>query len=140
MNSLFILDASVAVKWFFLEEPLRENALDVRAHLVQRPQDFLVPSLFYTELLHVLVKKSHGDFDFVSQSIDVVLRLGIRSGSLSSDGFSRAVRLTCNGLSGYDATYAALAVENKGKWVTADLKALKKVESRFSLSLEKFKP
>ncbi len=45
-----MLDTSVAVAWFFLEEPLREAALAVRADLRERPERYFVPHLFYSEL------------------------------------------------------------------------------------------
>ena len=139
MKRLFILDASVAVKWFFLDEPQRDMALTVRDHLVEHPENFVVPPLFFTELIHVLARKSNGDEKFSTQAIEIILGLGIRCNSLSNDGFLSAVQFSCEGLSGYDATYAALAKETNGKWLSADLKALKKLEKKLTLSLLAFK-
>ena len=138
MNQSLVLDASVAVKWFFLDEPLREKALEVRSQLIAQPDRFLVPSLFHTELMHVLARKSKNDAHFVSQSVNLILRLGIRTCMLSEKGIKSAVKLTCHGLSGYDATYAALAHEHDAKWITADLKAIKKAGKTLAVSLELF--
>jgi predicted nucleic acid-binding protein len=119
----WVLDASVAVKWFFTDEPLRSQALAVRAHIANRPDTFFVPHLFITELVHVLARKSGRDEAFVCSATDLVVRLGLRTLGLSVDGVTRAVSWTCRGLSGYDATYLALADEVSGRWVTADAAA-----------------
>jgi predicted nucleic acid-binding protein len=127
MSRLFVLDASIIVKWFFVDEPQREKALEVRSHLVERPNQFMVPILFHSELLHVLTRKSERDSVFVTEALEVILKLGIRAMPLSADGLHIAAKLCCDGLSGYDATYAALAQENKAKWLTADAEAVKRI-------------
>src|SRR3990172_8779637 len=109
MSRLFVLDASVIVKWFFVDEPGREKALEVRGHLVERPNQFMVPILFHSELIHVLARKSGKDLTFVTEALGIILRFGIRAMPLSADGLHIASKLCCEGLSGYDATYAALA-------------------------------
>ena len=64
-----VLDASVAVPWFFLDEPARDVALSIRTAIRDRPQDFVVPPLFHSELLHVLARKSDKDTRFVRAAI-----------------------------------------------------------------------
>ncbi len=44
----FVVDASVAIKWF-IEEPLREEA----RHLVQRREPLYAPDLLFTEVANV---------------------------------------------------------------------------------------
>lgn len=45
-ESLWILDTSVVAAWFFLDEPHRPKALEVRAHLRDAPERYIVPPLF----------------------------------------------------------------------------------------------
>jgi predicted nucleic acid-binding protein len=136
---MWVLDASVAVKWFFVDEPSRDQALAVRGRLSSRPESFLVPPLFHSEILHVLARKSQGDAAFVARGLELLLRLGIRTLGLSERGWALAAAWACRGLSGYDATYVALAEELDAQWLTADLQAAKRVGGRRALGLAAWK-
>lgn len=125
-----VLDTSVAVGWFFTDEPLREAALAVRADLRDAPARYLVPPLFHVELIHVLSRKSGRNVAFVRDALRLVLRLGIRTLPLPEAALLRAVDWTCKGLSGYDATFVALAEEVNGLWLTADDGAARIVGAR----------
>ena len=50
-----VLDSSVAAKWF-IEEEGRDRALRVLDQVRDRPERFLVPELFFNELLAVFCK------------------------------------------------------------------------------------
>lgn len=119
----WVLDTSVVVRWFFTDEPLRDEALRVRAAVRDQPRRFVVPHLFVSELTHVLARKSGRDRKFVRIAVDLVLRLGTPTLALSESAISSAVDWACRGLSGYDATYVALAEDLGGRWLTADEKA-----------------
>ncbi|MEI6791506.1 MAG: type II toxin-antitoxin system VapC family toxin [Myxococcaceae bacterium] len=136
---MWILDASVIVKWFFTDEPLRENALQVQRHAVTNPKEFIIPHLCYSELLQVLARKSNNDLVFLNRSLDLITRMGLRTFWLSNDALLKAAEFSCLGLSGYDATYLALAHDLKGYWLTADQKALKKNLSPHILSLNNWR-
>ena len=123
MAELRVLDTSVVTKWFFLDEPLRERALTIRADLVAHPDRYVVPPLFFSEFAHVMARKSDRDELFVVDALRLVLRLGIRAVSLSESGMLRMCHWSCQGLSGYDATFVALAEELGGRWITADVRA-----------------
>lgn len=127
---LWVLDTSVAVGWFFTDEPLREQALSVRANLKDSPQSYVVPPLFHSELLHVLARKSGRNQQFVVDALRLVLRLGIRTLVLSEPALLRAAYWTCRGLSGYDATFLALAEDIGGRWLTADEQAARVASRR----------
>jgi predicted nucleic acid-binding protein len=118
-----ILDTSIVAAWFFTDEPQRDDALAVRSELRQKPADFAVPPLFHAELVHVLADKSGSDQRFVSSALDLVVRLGLRTVPLSEAALRRTVDWTCRGLSGYDATFVALAEDLDGYWLTADRRA-----------------
>jgi predicted nucleic acid-binding protein len=118
-----VLDTSLVVPWFFEDEPLREQAIRVRAELRDAPHRFLVPALFHSELVHVLARKSARDEKFVRRALELVLALGIRTLPLSQFALQRMAHWTCRGLSGYDATFVALAESVNGRWLTADREA-----------------
>ncbi|MFO8071060.1 MAG: type II toxin-antitoxin system VapC family toxin [Polyangia bacterium] len=126
-RAITVLDTSVVVKWFFTDEPLRREALAVRAAVAENPRRFVVPHLFYSEMIHVLARKSGGDAAFVEQAIGLLLRLGLVTLGLSESGLAHCAALSCQGLSGYDATFVALAEECGGVWLTADKRAADRV-------------
>ncbi|MBW2262787.1 MAG: type II toxin-antitoxin system VapC family toxin [Deltaproteobacteria bacterium] len=126
-SAVTVLDTSVVVKWFFTDEPLRREALAVRQAVADDPRRFVVPHLFYSELIHVLARKSGSDTDFVKRALDLVMRLGLATLGLSEQGFASCSTWCCKGLSGYDATFVALASECDGIWLTADERAARVV-------------
>lgn len=133
---MLILDNSVIVKWFYRDEQDHLKALHVRNLAIKNPLDFGIPELVYSELLHVLARKSEGDLNFVNHCIQTFLHMRIRTLEFSKTAIARAAELTCKGLSGYDATYLALAQEFHAKWLTADGTAVMKDASKHSLSLK----
>ncbi len=126
---LTIIDASVAVKWFLQGEVGREAALIVLDKIKDKPSFYAVPDLFFSEMLHVLCRifSDAGEIeDYVSSLLDLginVLRTG-KETLLLAITFAKK-----NGLSGYDAIYAANAKLVKGVWLTADQQAHRKIAS-----------
>ncbi len=135
-DDLWVLDTSIAAAWFFIDEPLRAPALEVQRDLRDRPHAYAIPHLFHSELIHVLARKSGGDEAFVRNGIELVVRLGIRTLSLSHDMLTGAGSWACRGLSGYDATFVALAESIGARWLTADVKATRVVGPKLAQSLE----
>jgi len=97
----------------------------VRAHLRDAPHRYFVPPLFHAELVHVLARKSGRNAQFVRDGLTLILRLGIRTVPLSEAALLRSADWACRGLSGYDATFVALAQDLRGRWLTADERAAK---------------
>lgn len=127
MPDLWVLDTSIAVGWFFEDEPLRSDALAVRDRVIAEPQRFVAPVLFHSELLHVLARKSGRDLLFVERALALTLRLGLRTLALSEAAWQRAASWSCRGLSGYDATFVGLAEDLGARWLTADERAVKTI-------------
>lgn len=123
---MIVLDASVAVKWFVGGEPLVKEASAVLDHVERAPDDFVVPELFMNEVLAVLAKL--GDKARVTEAMMLVEELGIPRVGNGHELLQAAAAVACDwGLSGYDATYVALARLSGAKWLTADARAAKKV-------------
>jgi predicted nucleic acid-binding protein len=123
---VIVLDASVAVKWFVTGEPLVKDADEVLGRVEREPGEFLVPELFMNELLAVLAK--FGDKARLADAMTLVEELGIPRVGNGHQLIQAAAEVACDwGLSGYDATYVALARLSGAKWLTADARAAKKV-------------
>ncbi len=122
---LCVVGTSIVVPWFFTDEPLRDSALLARDAVHHQPARFVVPPLFHCELAHVLARKSGRNEPFVTEALRLILALGLRTVLLSEAALLRTAHWACRGLSGYDATYVALAEDLGGFWLTADERAAK---------------
>ena len=132
----WVLDTSVAIPWFFTDEPGRQRALAVREDLREDPDRYFVTPLFHAELVHVLARKSARDTRFTSDALRLVLKLGIRTLQLSEQALLRTAHWACQGLSGYDATFVALAEDLGGRWLTADERAARVAGRKVAQTLE----
>ncbi len=137
-EQLRVLDTSVVVAWFFLDEPDRRPAIKLRQVLEQEPTRFVVPPLFHAEFVHVMARKSGNDPSFVASGFELVLRLGLRTVALPKGAMQRTVHWACSGLSGYDATFVALAEELGGVWTTSDRSAVKRAGDHAEVLAERW--
>ena len=137
-KSFIVLDTSIAASWFFTDEVNHSASLSVLHHLGLKSDRYFVPALFYSELIHVLSRKSANDILFVKDAIKKVICLGLRQLTLSESALDSIVSWSCKGLSGYDATFVALAQDLRGLWLTADLPAAKKVGTELAICLDEW--
>jgi predicted nucleic acid-binding protein len=129
MTSLTVIDASVAIKWFVDEELQREEALTVLDQIQAEPQTFLVPELFFNEMLSVLCKLLDHE-TLVQSHMRSLENLGLTRIGNGSELLAVAARIAVHhNLTGYDAIYAATAKLAGAKWLTADKRAHKRLES-----------
>jgi predicted nucleic acid-binding protein len=127
--TLQILDASVAIKWFLAEEVGREEALEILDQVRDAPARFAVPELFFNEMLAVLVRLVGDDASAVRRYLDALQDLGLERIGNGRALLARAADLACRyGLTGYDAVYAASAQLTEGRWLTADLRAHRRIQ------------
>jgi predicted nucleic acid-binding protein len=123
--SAYILDASVAAKWFLphISEPLAEESLGLLNQYSQGKAQFFVPDLFWPELGNVLWKAARlGRISTKSaeEAIGSLLKLNIPtspSAPLLPDAFSIAVNFQ---RTVYDSIYVAMAVLSNRPLLTAD--------------------
>ncbi|MCF6360583.1 MAG: type II toxin-antitoxin system VapC family toxin [Cyclobacteriaceae bacterium] len=131
----YILDASVAIKWY-VEGTEHPNANLVLKKLLKEPELFAVPELFTYEILSVLYRLHPEAQGIYSQDINSILHSGILRYPMTENIYTRADRFIKMGLIGYDAVYVALAEELHGVWLTFDARAHKKIASeKLSLNL-----
>ena len=123
---IWIIDASVAIRWL-LEDETNPNAEKVLERLVDTPQIFAVPELFGFEVFSVIQRLHPDGMNAFTQAIIPLLQSGIFRQPMTKELVKNAKPFIKSGLTGYDACYAALAKDLKGKWLTFDKKAHKKI-------------
>jgi predicted nucleic acid-binding protein len=116
-----VLDPSVAIRWFAPDRDPGDAAAErVLRDVVASPARFVVPELFFYEMLAVLCRRMRQASDAHS-ALARLVRLGLRRVRLDDRLIRRAARLAYgHRLSGYDACYAALAAELRAVWLTFD--------------------
>jgi predicted nucleic acid-binding protein len=121
----FVLDASVAVKWFLppAHERLTEEALELLKKFVQAEVRFIIPDLFWAEIASAFWKAIRlGRFDKTSAR-GALSYLGncdlpaYSTFALLDHAFD--IANTYN-RSVYDSLYVALAMQTKSQLITAD--------------------
>jgi predicted nucleic acid-binding protein len=124
---IWVIDASVALRWF-LQEEVHQNAERVLKALIDRPESFAVPELFAFEVYAVLQRLHPSALEVFRQGLIPLLQGGVFRQPMTDKLAVMAKRYVDLGLSGYDASYAALAQEMKGMWLTFDQKAHRAIE------------
>jgi predicted nucleic acid-binding protein len=116
--SVFVLDASVVLKWF-----VPEVHSDAARRLLDAPHQYLAPDLLFPEAGNAIWKKvRRGELtaeeaqrliaDLSTVAVDTIATRG-----LLADAYALA---TATGQTVYDATYLALAVRLETQLITAD--------------------
>lgn len=119
---IWVIDASVALRWF-LEEESNPNADDVLEAVIDAPENFAVPELFAFEVYSVLQRLHPDGLEVYNDCIIPLLQGGILRHPMTEELARGAGAYVKSGLTGYDACYAALAEDLQGKWLTFDSKA-----------------
>lgn len=125
-----VLDASVVVEWFSPSLPAaRTAALSVLAEVESDPRGFVVPALLFSEVHAVLCRRLARDTD-VDSALDDLYALGMQVAPFDRATARTATRIAhAHGLTGHDATYAAVAKLVGGVWTTLDRKAHRRIAS-----------
>lgn len=135
-RGLYVIDASVMLKWHFYEENDHIQALDLKNDFLKENLILAVPSHAFTEVLNVMsIKKPDFAVFFLSQ----LLALSINEYSLNVELAASAVAIMKKipKISFYDAVYHALAMQLDGVFVTADEGYYKKTKKLKNITLLK---
>ena len=116
-----VLDTSIAVKWFAPDGDAGDAVAErVLRDVVVHPRRFVVPELFFYEMTAVLCRRMRQAGD-AYKAVSRLARLGLRRVRLDDRLLRRAIRLAYDHkLGGYDACFAALALDLGGVWLTLD--------------------
>ena len=120
-------DASVILKWV-LPDPSGEEGLDaalrLRDAVISEKVYVKVPSLWLYEVGNTLTRRFPGQ---AADALQLLIAFGLEESVPDDRWLSRAVGLTHDhGVTFYDAAYHALALVEKGIFVTADQKYIRK--------------
>jgi predicted nucleic acid-binding protein len=137
---IWVIDASVAVRWLLKDEE-HPHADSVLQAVIDRPGFFAVPELFCYEVYAVLCRLHPSPLDAFLKGILPIVQGGILRHPMTEDLARDAIKYTKKGLTGYDACYAALAMQLRGVWLTFDEKVHKRLSGeRISHLLNKGLP
>ncbi len=115
-----VIDASIALKWFFPEE----NSAIARSFLSERNQ-FVVPDLFWIETSNIISKKvrkselSIKEAERIIQILENMNFVTISFDQIKAEAFFISTRFS---ITLYDACYLAVAVNYEGNLFTADIR------------------
>jgi predicted nucleic acid-binding protein len=118
-----VVDASVILKWYLLDEVHGEQALALLQKCTARELEILAPSLLTYELMNGLMiagRRARLDQNTISLSFSGFMSLGITFYDISF--FANKILQYCRlyGRSVYDSSYLALAEQEGVELITAD--------------------
>lgn len=116
--SIYVVDASVAAKWFF-EEPYTEEALRLRTH----PHELRAPDYLWVEMSSIVCQRVRRNQILREDGLEVLsalrrFRIHVFPSSNLLDSAIGIALATATSL--YDCLYVALAVSLDAQVVTAD--------------------
>jgi predicted nucleic acid-binding protein len=123
---IWVIDASVAIRWF-LKDEAHSRADTVLRRLIDQPEYFAVPELFAFEVYAVLCRLHPLGDEVFLKGVIPLLYGGLFRQPMTETMAVRAARYVKRGLTGYDACYVALAEELSGIWITFDAQAHQRV-------------
>lgn len=126
-KNVYVLDASVMVKWLFQEEEGSDLALKLRNDYFEGKLELVVPVHSFFEVSNTVgLKLPDLALSFLSQ----LFVLGLDEYQLNLSIASKAFELLkkVSGVAFYDAIYHALAMKLGGTFVTADEKYFQKTK------------
>lgn len=124
---LYIIDASVIVKWLIEEKKGKLQAFQIKEDFIGKKIRLKIPNHCFFEVMNVLgIKAPAIAIQFLSQ----LLTLKMEEAHLTIEIGNRAIQIMkeFSGISFYDAAYHALAIEAGGTFITADKKYFGKVK------------
>lgn len=119
---IYVLDASILIKWF-VEEPDSMHALNFRIRLLDGAINIAFPDLALYEVGNTLRQKRSFTEHALAESLTSLLHLDLDIVSPTENLLRETGHISqAKNLTFYDAAYVALAAELKATLVTADLK------------------
>ncbi|MEK7407080.1 MAG: type II toxin-antitoxin system VapC family toxin [Acidobacteriota bacterium] len=135
----YVLDASVAVKWYLISssEPLLAEADSVLKAYLSGEAELIVPELFFAEFANVFWKaerQGRCDSRTSTRALRSILAHRLESAPivpLLAEAARIARSYSC---SVYDAIYLALAIERNATLITADRRLVAAVSTRLPVT------
>jgi len=126
---MIVLDASVILKWFLIEEN-RDIALTLLDRHINEDEQIAIPELLYYEFGNIMALKTELLEDKIIEAITFLYRLDLKVISLSQHECIEAIRLSrLYKISVYDASYVVLSNSLGVPFITADEKLVRKMKN-----------
>lgn len=134
----YVIDASVGVKWFSLEEN-RLQALKILNDLEKGKCKLFAPELLLYEVINALWKGKRLGVEDLKIATNDLLEIGIRFCPISQFLAYQAIEFMVKyDLTFYDAVYGALAFFNNAPLISANPKHHKKIKEIKVIPIEKY--
>ncbi|MCL4392530.1 type II toxin-antitoxin system VapC family toxin [Patescibacteria group bacterium] len=140
MDNTFVLDASVAVKWFNQkDENLVENAKNIFINLLTGKINIIIPELLILEVLNALIRRKKIK---VKESEKISAELFSYPWTIEPLSYSlmqETIKISTEySLTIYDAVYITIAIEKDIKLISHDIKGHFSKFKKYSIPLENF--
>ena len=138
-KNLFVIDASVIIKWALLEIPNCDEALALRQDFFEEHIELIVPTHCFSEVGNILGRIKP---DIAVSFMSFLFNSAIEERALSLNIVTLTFKLMEQypGVTFYDAAYHALAIQEKGTFISADVKYVKKTRGEGHIMLLKDYP
>jgi predicted nucleic acid-binding protein len=125
----YVIDTSVAVKWFSEDENEAGNAIQLRQQLLDGFCSITVPDLLIYELANALKHNPNLATKDIKAALDSVFDMDIDIRKTDSLVVTHAIDIAFRfRVTVYDAYFMALAQLEKNPFITADYKFLERVK------------
>ena len=135
MNQFVVVDASVALKWYLDDEELGAKALTVLTHYVSGDINMIAPSLLEYEVINglkIAQKRGRINKNTIQSAVEGFFNLEIKVYNASYFSDEALDIMNSSEISLYDASYLALAENEKSHFVTADKVLYNKVRKKMN--------
>jgi len=130
---VYVLDVSVAVKWFLPDESFSDEALALLRDYREAKIDFIAPDFFWPEFGNVIwkaVRRKRCSAETSAEALHQIFELKLKtvpSADLVDDALALAL---ATGQTVYDSLYVVLAMRSDVEMITADERLVTSVGSR----------
>ncbi|MEM4576697.1 MAG: type II toxin-antitoxin system VapC family toxin [Candidatus Nezhaarchaeales archaeon] len=132
MSMAVVVDASVLVKWFVIEEG-SEEALEIRDKYVSGEVRLIAPELLIFEVLNALYYKRLFSLEEMREVAEALDAYSFDLYPLKGDYAKKTLEIAYeNNVTIYDASYLSLALIKGTLMYTADVKLWEKLKDKYS--------
>lgn len=126
---MIVLDASVVLKWVFVDEDGGERARYYKERHISEEEIIAVPELFFYEIANVLATNTRLSVEDVTGAFSLIWNFDLEVFNFGLEEFLSAIALSRQyKISLYDASYIELARRLNCNFITADKRLYEKIK------------